>query len=61
MAGGCVRARLAGLCSAGRGSGGQLAPGAVMAVTGTGVLAGRYLLLDVLGYGRHGDGVAGQG
>ena len=48
---GGVRAHLAGLCSAWRGSGGQLARGAVMEVTGTRVLAGRYVMLDVLGTG----------
>ncbi|MGO8890397.1 MAG: protein kinase domain-containing protein [Streptosporangiaceae bacterium] len=51
VAGGYVRAHLASLYSAWRGSGGHLARGAVMAVTGTGVLAGRYVMLDVLGTG----------
>ena len=51
VAGGGVRARLAGVCAAWRGSGGRLARGAVMAVTGSRVLAGRYVLLDVLGTG----------
>jgi len=51
VAGAGVRAQLAGLRCAWRRPVGQLAGGAVMAVTGTGVLAGRYALLDVLGTG----------
>jgi len=51
VAGGGVRTRLAGVYAAWRRSGGRLARGWVMAVTGSRVLAGRYVLLDVLGTG----------
>jgi serine/threonine protein kinase len=51
VAGGGVRARPAGVRAAWPGSGGRLARGRVMAVTGSRVLAGRYVLLDVLGTG----------
>ena len=49
--GGAVPGQLAIPGTAGHGAGGQLARGSVMAVTGAGVLGGRYVLGEVLGTG----------